>query len=574
MSRIARRLLVLPFLAIPLLAAEPRFESVRPSADGISYEAVLTGNASALVANGSLVFSAGGEVLPAEIEPFGEGRLRVRLKNVPPAAELLTVATSGQKGAPLTAVRLGPGTGTAFGDWVIYHVMIEMFRNGDPNNDNSVSGWKHPNYAGGDLKGILEKLDHVRSLGANAIWLSPVLLSGTSHGYDVRNYYAIADQWGAAGNRAASLELFRMLVRKAHEAGIRVILDIPLNHASKLYELPEGDPGSLKPRATGPIQPAEKLWDSWGSGYRYWNFESAPTRRFLIDAALHWIREEGVDGLRLDYVRGVPSDFWADLHAEVKKAKPGAFLVGECWADDQGPERNATEIAAYYCPVPGKGSQFDSLLDFPMQSTLTSVFARGGSAVSLEERLQADLALYGPAAGPSYFLDNHDMSRFLAWTSDPNRLVAALAFMASLSGPQVIFYGTETGLTSGAPKPGFTDSSRVPMPWGSLDEALVARVRKVFEVRRAHSSLSRGGRLPIRAEKELLVMAKRDPTETALVGVNLGKEMREVEVDLAGLVADGTTLRSALGESTFVPVPGSRKIRWRLPALSTSILAP
>ena len=574
MTRIARLFPVLSFLALPILAVDGRFESVRPSAGGGSYEAVLIGIASPLEAKGSLVFAADGVVVPAEVEPLGEGRLLVRLKGVPPAAELLTVGTAGSKGAPLVAVRLGPGTGTAFGDWVVYHVMIGMFRNGDHANDNAVSGWKHPNFAGGDLKGILEKVDYIRSLGANAIWLSPVLLSGTSHGYDVKNYYAIADQWGVAGDRAASLELFRSLVKKAHEAGIRIILDIPLNHASKLYELPEGDPEGLKPRATGPLQPAEKLWESWGSGYRYWNFESAPTRKFLIDAALHWIRDEGVDGLRLDYVRGVPSDFWADLYAEVKKTKPGAFLVGECWADDQGPERNAREIASYYREVPGKGLQFDSLLDFPMQSTLTSVFARGGSAVSLEERLQSDLALYGGAAGPAYFLDNHDMSRFLAWTPDANRLVAALAFMASLSGPQVIFYGTETGLTSGAPKAGFTDSSRVPMPWDSLDEALIARVRKVLEVRRAHSSLSRGGRFPIGAEKELLVMAKKDATETALVGVNLGKEPREVEVDLSGLAAEGTTLKSALGESTFVPVPDSRKIRWRLPALATSILAP
>ena len=234
MSRIARLLLVLPLLAPPLLAAEPRFESVRPSADGSSYDAVLTGNA--------------------------------------------------------------------------------------------VAGWKHPNYAGGDLKALIEKLDYIRSLGANAIWLSPVLPSSTSHGYDVKNYYAIADQWGAAGDRAASLELFRSLVKRAHEAGIRVILDIPLNHASKLYELPESDPGDLKPRATGPIQPTEKLWDSWRSVYRYRNFESVPTRRFL----------------------------------------------SECWADDQGPDRNASEIAAHTREVPGKGPQFDSLLDFPMQSTLKS----------------------------------------------------------------------------------------------------------------------------------------------------------------------------------------------------------
>lgn len=573
MSKVARLLLVPALLAVPALAADARFESFRPSAAPGWHEAVLTGSRSVLAAK-DVVFAADGVAIPAEIEVAGDGRLRVRLAGIPPAAEVLTLAKAGSKGTPLAALRLGPGTGTAFSDWVVYHVMIEMFRNGDPGNDNSVAGWKHPNFAGGDLKGLVERLAHVRSLGANAIWLSPVFLSGTSHGYDVRNYYAIADQWGVAGDRAASLELFRSLVKKAHESGIRVVLDVPLNHASRLYELPEGDPLGLKPRATGPIQPAEKLWESWGSGYRYWNFEHAPTRRFLIDTALHWVREEGVDGLRLDYVRGVPPDFWADLYAEVKSAKPGALLLGECWADDQGPDRNAAEIAAFYRPVAGKGPQFDSLLDFPMQSALTSVFARGGSAVTLEERLQEDLALYGSAAGPAYFLDNHDMSRFLAWTPDPDRLVAALAFMASLSGPQVVFYGTETGLTSGAPKPGFTDSSRVPMPWDALDEKLVARVRRVLEVRREHPSLSRGGRFPIRAEKELLVMAKRDATETTLVGVNLGKEPREVEVDLAGLVPDGAHLESVLGESTLSPVEGTRKIRWRLPSLSTSILAP
>ena len=566
--------------AVALLAAAPapavdaRFESLRPGPAAGSWDGVLAVSASLARAKDALVFAVDGVPVAAETSPLGDGRLSVRVKGVPAGAEVLSVAEGpAGKRPPLAALRLGPGTGTAFGDWVIYHVMVEMFRNGDRGNDNAVAGWKHPNYAGGDLKGVIEGLDHVRSLGANAIWLSPVFLSATSHGYDVRNYYAIADQWGASGDRAASLELFRSLVKKAHEAGIRVVLDVPLNHASRLYELPEGDPSGLKPRATGAIQPAEKLWESWGGNYRYWSFESSPTRRFLVEAALHWLRDEGVDGLRLDYVRGVPSDFWADLYAEVKKAKPGAFLVGECWADEQGPDGNAREISSYYREVPGKGRQFDSLLDFPMQATLTSVFAGGGSAASLEERLQGDLALYGPSAGPAYFLDNHDMSRFLSWTPDTNRLVAALAFMASLSGPQVIFYGTETGLASGAPKKGFTDSSRVPMPWGSLDDALVARVRKVLEVRRAHTSLWRGARLPIRAEKELLVMAKRDAAETVLVGVNLGKE-REVEVDLDGLVAEGVTLKSVLGDSAFVAVPGSRRIRWRLPALSTSILAP
>ena len=82
--------------------------------------------------------------------------------------------------------------------------------------------------------------------------------------------------------------------------------------------------------STDPYQPAEKTWESWGGGYRYWNFDHEPTRRFLKDVALYWLRDEKVDGLRLDYVRGVPRDFWAELYAEVKAANPSAFLVGEC----------------------------------------------------------------------------------------------------------------------------------------------------------------------------------------------------------------------------------------------------
>lgn len=569
---------VLALAPLPASALDRRFESARPGASPGSWQAVLTGGGPVEKARETLRFTADGADVAATLEPLDGGRLAVTLSGVPAGAEVLAAVAVGPKGQrlPLAALRLGPShAAVRWDDWVIYHVMIEGFRNGNRANDNAVAGWKHPSYAGGDLAGLVEKVPYIRSLGMTAVWLSPVFLSGTSHGYDVRNYYAIADQWGVPGDRAASLQLFRTFVARAHEAGLKVVLDVPLNHASKLYELPEGDPGNLKPRSTGPIQPAEKLWESWGGNYRYWSFDHAPTRRFLIDVALHWIRDEGVDGLRLDYVRGVPHDFWAELYAEVKKVKPGAFLVGECWADEAGPDRNAVEISQYQREVPGKGRQLDSLLDFPLQSALTAVFAHGASAVQLEERLQADLALYGPGTSTTPFLDNHDLARFLSWAKDPERLVAAVTFLAALSGPEAVFYGTETGLVgTGAPKGGFTDAGRVPMPWDALDEPLIARVRAVFEARRAHPALSSGGRLPLRAEKDLLVMAKVAPAETALVGVNLAGSTREVEVDLEGLAPTGTTLRSLLGTSTVTPVPGSRKLRWRLPALSTSVLAP
>ena len=208
-----------------------------------------------------------------------------------------------------------------------------------------------------------------------------------------------------------------------------------------------------------------------------------------------WLTEGNVDGLRLDYVRGVPHDFWADFYRTMKAAKPGAFLFGEAWSDAAAPAPNAEDIATYYAPVPGIGPQFDSLIGFPMQMVMTEVFARGaGSATELEYWLQHTGALYGVQGRPVYFLDNHDMSRFLAWTSDHGheRLLAALGFMASLSSPMAIFYGTETGISGGLAMIGFTDSGRIPMPWKSLDTRLIGRVAEILKARSQLPAITRG----------------------------------------------------------------------------------
>ena len=480
----------------------------------------------------------------------------------------------GKEDKPPVAADLGPLT-SPFADWTVYHIMVEMFANGNRGNDGEINGWKHPNYAGGDLQGILEHAGHLQELGVNVVWLSPIFAARTSHGYDVLNYYRIADAVAVPGDPKASLELFRRLVQDLHARGIRVVLDLPLNHASKAYDRKAGDPGQLKPRATAARQEAEKVWESWGGEYRYWDFSHEPTRRFLKDAALYWLREEGVDGLRLDYVRGVPHDFWAELYKEVKQAKPGAWLVGEAWMDAGNAEANAADIATYYEKVDGS-PQFDSLFDFPFQMVLTSVFAKGNPATELEEWLQKTGAIYGPDALPARFLDNHDMARFLAWTSEPDRLVAAVSFMASLSGPIVLFYGTETGLSHGGPKAGFTDAGRVPMPWGKLDQPLVARIQKVLQLRREHPALTRGGRRPLLADREVLVMAKVAPEETVLVGVNLSGAPRKVELDVAGLLglpsSGGAKPQPLLGDAP-ASLSETGRLEWTLPPRGTWMLS-
>lgn len=475
----------------------------------------------------------------------------------------------------LLALRLAPDApaDAPFNDWTIYHLTLADFANGDAGNDRSgMRRWVHPGYSGGDLQGVLGKVDYLASLGVNAVWLSPIFASETSHGYDVMNYYRVGDAVSVPSDREAAMRLYQRTVQALQAAGIRVVLDLPLNHGAASYERQAGDPKGLKPKATSAQQEAEKTWDSWNAGFRYWNFADAGTREFLLDAGRYWLTEGHADGFRLDYVRGVPHDFWAEFYAAMKTTKPNGFLFGEAWQDAAAPGPNAEDIASYYAAVPGRGPQFDGLLDFPLQMVMTEVFARGtGEASDLEHWLQRAAALYGAAGRPVYFLDNHDLSRFLAWTDERGheRLLAALGFMASLSSPIVVFYGTETGIRGGRAVPGFTDSGRIAMPWSSLDKPFVARVATILRTRAELPALTRGARLPLLSDDRVLVMRKAHPAGDVLVAVNLAGEERTVTLP-ATTVAPRDDAWQALIGGTAPTLAADGTLTWKLPPLSTN----
>jgi len=471
--------------------------------------------------------------------------------------------------------RLSPATATsvtATGGWTIYHVYLATFRNGDRGNDGAFPGWRDPLYAGGDLAGLLASLDHVRDLGADAIWISPMFAARSSHGYDVTDYTAIGAAVGVAGDRAASLALWRRLRDEAHARGLRIVLDLPLNHASRAYDARAGDPWQLKPKSTSARQAAEKLWESWNAGYRYWSFDDRGTRDFLKRVALHWLVDEGADGLRLDYVRGVPVDFWQELKAEVDARAPGKLLLGECWADDLGADGNLREIALYARPQRG-GLAFDALLDFPLQETLVEVFDGRAPASRLEQVLARQEELWRGGAAAARFLDNHDLARFVDRLGERASLPAALAWIAALPGPLVVFYGTETALGGGPSTRGFTDGGRLPMPWERLDAARVAETGKILRLRRELPAFATGTRVPVQADEETLVFARVAPEQIALVGLNTTTEAKQVGLDRATLPQATGEWVPMLGESRVEIQPATGKLIWTLPARSTSILA-
>jgi len=562
-------LLALALLAAPGHAAEPRVTSAAPTANG--WQVAVQGIAAP-------EFQLDGRaVTPHRIDggPGDGGTWEIPSKAETTAGRL--VVRDGKR--DLVALRLEADTPTSapFNDWTVYHIMLAYFRNGDGSNDRAgLRRWVHPNYAGGDLQGVLSKVDYLKSLGVNAVWLSPLFAAETSHGYDVMNYYRVGDAVSVPRDRDAAMQLYQKTVDALHAAGIRVILDLPLNHGSGNYERREGDPKGLRPKTTPAQQEAEKLWESWNSGFGFWNFRDPGTREFLKEVGRYWLTEGKADGYRLDYVRGVPHDFWGEFYAAMKAAKPGAFLFGEAWQDAGSAAANAGDIASYYEPMPGLGPQFDGLIEFPLQMEMTETFARGaGRATDLEQWLQRTGALYGAQGRPVYFLDNHDMSRFLSWTDEhgQERLLAALGFMASLSSPMVIYYGTETGISGGRAAPGFNDSSRIPMPWNSLDTKLIARVSEILAARSRLPAITRGGRLPVFCNDQVLVMRKHHPSGDVLVAVNLDKVERTVHVPATAVDPGGGTWQAVLG-NTAPKVAADGSITWTLPPLSTSWAQP
>lgn len=457
-------------------------------------------------------------------------------------------------------------TNDRFTDLVMYHVYLPAFFDGDRKN-NTASVDKEGRYGDGDLQGLIQKMDHIRSLGMNAIFMSPPFRSHSAHGYDVLDYFSIGEHVGVPGDPAASLELFRKTVSEAHAHGLKLILDLPLNHVYKDYRFPEGDPHGFKPKFTDAETFEEKNWQNAGNNLAYWDLSDKKTREFLIDVALNWV-DEGVDGLRLDYVAGVPVDFWRELYAAVKARKANLYVIGEVWPDRADGDENRRRIAEFYARE--EGVQFDSLFEIPFALAVRNAFAKGGSLVPVEETLERSEKLYPQGSLPAYFFESHDITRFMDWTGDYRRFVAATGLMAGLSGPQSFFYGGEAGLRGSVVKEGFTPTGRIPMRFDDATERNAKLISAIYAARAESAALRSGTRHSILAEDRALIMEKRSATDTAFVGVNLDEKERIFSFRV-GTSTSSASLRSLFGSSSF-SADKEGTLTWKLPPVSTSII--
>lgn len=420
-------------------------------------------------------------------------------------------------------------------DWaraaVVYHIFVDRF---DPGTGRA---WRHPErldgFFGGTLRGVIERLDDIQSLGFTAIWLSPVFASPSHHGYDATDLYTVEPR---LGSNADLLELFAA----AHARGMRIILDFVANHWSSQH------PTFVAARADEASEFHHwYTWECWPDQYACYfgvrelpelNLAHPPARAHMLAAAAHWLRA-GADGMRLDYAYGPPHAFWAEFRRACREARPECWLFGEVI-------RQPDFLRTY-------AAHMDGVLDVPLAQALRETFARRTWDLARFEAFLAGHETFFPIGflRPS-FLDNHDMNRFLYMArGDAALLHLAALVLFTLAGPPIVYYGTEAGVSQERPIHGengfgIFEEARQPMRWGDAqDAALREFFRRLVALRRAHPALIDGPRRVLHLDAAAGTYAYvRDGAVPVVVVINLGDAPAELVLPRAGLPAAAADL--------------------------------
>ena len=402
-------------------------------------------------------------------------------------------------------------------DACFYQIFPERFRIGNTKKDMSYIDLKwgdKPNprsFAGGDLKGITQKLDYIKGLGCNALYLTPIFESPSNHKYDIIDYMKVDEHFGTADD-------LRELVKKAHKKGIRVILDAVFNHCSDksayfrdvckkgrkspYYEqfMIHGDKVSLNPRNYEVFADCVEM--------PRWNSSNRAAQEFLISVAVHYIKEFDIDGWRLDVSDEVSHDFWRRFREAVKSAKPDAVIIGENWHD-----------ASSYL----RGDQYDGIMNYAFTKACLDYFAAGKyDAKQAAERLNDVLARNTDTVNDMMLnlLDCHDTVRFLTGVKeDRDALNAALCLLYLFPGAPSVFYGTEV-YTTGQHDP---DCRRC-MDWSKAGteaaEPVTGLIRTLADIRKKYRLTSSGTRIGASDDGRLLCLERTGEDYRILLYIN------------------------------------------------------
>ncbi len=374
-------------------------------------------------------------------------------------------------------------------DAIYYQIMPDRFYNADPSNDPDASKpidftgrIEGDGFYGGDLQGILKKLDYLRDLGVDTLYLTPVFASVTHHNYDIDDYERVDPEIGTDDD-------LRELARTLHQHEMRLVLDGVFNHVGIYFfafqDLLRRQEQSLfcdwfiVERFPVAVEWHPNYWAWWNIPYMpKLNHNNPLVRRYLLSVIERWTRELRLDGWRLDVPNEVPDGFWREFRPVVRRANPDAIIIGEIW-DDAGRWL--------------QGDMFDSVMNYVWRGAVLGFVAHGSLKPSQFDQRMAQLQIMYPRQSlyAMYnMLSSHDTPRFRRECGgDLRRVRLGLLLQFTGIGAPAIYYGDEIGLDGGG-----TPDNRRPMRFELTDEERALRdyVKQLIDLRKAQPSLRRG----------------------------------------------------------------------------------
>lgn len=519
--------------------------------------------------------------------------------------------TNAQFGVFAPQPRLGNYNGFLPDD-VIYFIFTDRFADGDPtNNDPPKSKGlfdrsKTRRYHGGDLQGIIDKLPYIKSLGASAIWTTPIYDNNDKldfkefydnepttgyHGYGAIDFYAVDEHFG-------DLAKLKDFVRRAHQAGFVVVQDQVANHTGPFHPWAEDSPtptwfnGTVKdhisnnwqkwtamnPRAT--YQTQKRNIDGWFIDILPdLNQNDPEVEKYLIQNSLWWLAQAGFDSIRMDTLPHVPRSYWAKWGAAVHREFPKVNILGELFDGDPA-------LLSYFQKGrrghDGLDPEIDTLFDFALYFTIRDVFA-GGKPIRQVSNVFAHDWLYPKPQVLSTFFNNHDVPRFMGEkgaTIEGLKLAQTLVMTAR--GTPILYYGDEIAMPGGGDPdnrrdfpggfPGDARNAFTATGRNAQENDAFNHLAKLGEVRRQLEPLRRGRSLDLLDEEQQLAFARVTDKGAVVVIFNNDTKPAEVSFDISMIktIPANVTLSDALGKLQDIRI-SNWIVKATIPARSAGI---
>ena len=460
----------------------------------------------------------------------------------------------------------------------IYFLMPDRFCDGDPTNNapekspSIFDRTKSRYYHGGDLRGITNRLDYIESLGATAIWTTPIYDNNDEpdlkemhpepggsqpvpttgyHGYGATDLYGIDEHFG-------SMQDLQTFIREAHARGMKVIQDQVANHTGP-YHVWVNDPPTPTWWNGSQKSHSPNNWQKWtamnpraaqstqASNLNGWfvdilpdfNQDDPEVERYLIQNSIWWLGVAGYDAIRMDTLPHVPRKFWERWASAVKKEFPNTKILGELYDSDP-------VLVAYYQGGrkghDGIDTQIDALFDFGLFTPIRETFAKGESIREIHKMFARDWIYVAPDRLAT-FVGVHDMPRFMNEKgASIEGLQCALSLIMTSRGTPILYYGDELAMLGGTDPdnrrdfpggfPGDQRNAFDPSGRTESEQQVWDHVAKLGALRKSHGALRTGKSYDLLDNEQQFAYARTDDNDVFIVVINNDDQAEWVEFPL------------------------------------------